>query len=216
MIAPPFLVFNLFLGLLWLYLFLRQKSTRVEMLLIGLVAVLFTPVFVTLAEQINGGSFTLLDLVFSFCFAGVAAVIFEVAFGKHYRIGHHARLPFRRPAEHWFAELLLTAVAWSWMTVAFLFVLGMTATQSIIASGLIIGSYILARRRDLFWNAIWSALLMMSVFFLLYAFTVVRTFSAINEPFLLSGPRQALIFFGVMGFVLGPLYEFVRHLKDKR
>ncbi len=215
MIAPTLAVFTAFLGVMWLYLFLRQTSTRREMVLLGVIAVFFTPVFVALSQQSLGGSLSIFDFFIAFLFAGIAAVIFENVFGKHYRIGHHAHLPFRRPAEHWFAELLLAIIAWSWLSLLLIFLLQTSPSQSIVAAGLVIGSYIIARRRDLFWNAIWSAFLMAGVFYLLYLLTFARTLGVGETvtPYLLSVPKDALLFSGVVGFVLGPLYEFVRNAK---
>lgn len=216
MIAPTLFVFTAFLGILWLYFFLREKATRHEMLLLGVVAAFFTPVFTTLAEQTLQGTLSILDFLIAFFFAGIAAVIFESIFGKHYRIRHHAHLPFRRPAEHWFAELLLSAIAWSWLSLALLFILKTTPLQSLIVSGLIIGSYIIARRRDLFWNALWSGFLMAGVFYLLYVLSFARNLKDLTSPYLLDIPGDAILFAGVVGFVLGPLYEFARNLRSKQ
>lgn len=210
------LIFDIILAIVWLYFFLRLKETRQEMLVIGLVALLFSPLFVFLGRQTTAGIVDLTDFAFSFFFAGIAAVVFESVFGKHYRIGHHARLPLKRPGEQWFLQLMLATILWAWLSILLLFVLKTDALQSIIAAGLVMASYLLASRKDLLWNAIWSALLMAVVFFLVYALSFFYALPTASQSFLITVPFDALIWAMTLGFVLGPMYEYARGLKLRR
>lgn len=212
-LSPDFLIVNVLLGIVWLYFFLRAKSTRMEMLTIGIVAVLFTPLFLFLGAQQTLGTIGFADIVFSFFVAGISAVIFQAVFGKHYRVRHPLRLFIKKPTNRWFLQLLLIATLWAWLSIFFLLLLKTDALQSVIASGLLIGSYVIASRKDLFWDAIWSAILMMIVFFLLYTIAFLRGLPGTEGPYLLAIPNIALLWAGMMGFVLGPLYEYVRGMK---
>ena len=205
-------IFVVFLGLLWLFLFARDQKTRREMVTIGIIAALFAPIFIFLGRGETGSAVSVLDIVFAFLFAGIAAVIFEAILGKHYRVGLVGKLPVKKSAERWFLRLFLIALAWTWIAIAFLFVLQTSSMQSLIAGGLIVGSYILATRKALFWDAVLSAAMMMAVFFFIYAITVVRSLPDISI-FLLNLPAEALIWSATLGFVLGPIYEYARDLR---
>ncbi len=185
------------------------------MFVIGVLAIVFTPIYLLLAHQQTSGDVALLDFLFSFLFAGVAAVAFHALFGKRYRVQHKTRLPFKKPAEHWFLQLFLIALTWAWLAIALLFLLHTNSVQSVVAAGLLVGSYMIASRKDLFWDALWSGALMASVFFFLYVATFIRDLHQLSAPFFLNIPSDTLLLSATLGFVLGPLYEYVRGFKLK-
>ena len=148
-------------------------------------------------------------LGFSFFLAGIAAVIFEAVFGQHYRIGHHARLSLKNSTERWFLRLMLMAIVWAWLSIILLLVMGTDALQSLGAAGLVIGSYMIASRHDLLWNALWSGLLMAIVFSLSTSSPLSPACPQLpNFPDLHPGRCRHLGHY--LGLVFGPMYEFVR------
>lgn len=222
-----FLFLNLLLTVVWVFLFLRDRSTRLEMVVIGATAAIFTPMFVFLnlpALPSDGLATTyavvrVADLLFSFLFAGIAAVLFEAVFGKRVRVRMQLFSKKKGAADVWFIQLFLTVTVWAWATVFFVFVLETTALQAMVAGALFIGSYMIAVRKDLFWDAIWSALLLATVFFLLYEITYAKETIEFAHTWWLASPSgrlightplEALLWAAAIGFVLGPLYEFVR------
>lgn len=207
--------FDIFLAIVWLFFFLRRRETRQEMVIIGIVALLFSPLFLFLGRQETAGTVAVSDLAFSFFFAGIAAVIFEAVFGRHYRIGHHARLSLKNSTERWFLRLLLIVAVWSWLAIILLLVVHTDALQSISAAGLTIVSYIIASRHDLLWNSLWSGFLMAVVFFLVYLMAFVGSLPTTAQFFLTSLPADAVTWAITMGLVLGPMYEFVRGFRLK-
>ncbi|MEK9131057.1 MAG: hypothetical protein AAB429_02995 [Patescibacteria group bacterium] len=202
--------FDVFLAIVWLFFFLRRRETRQEMVIIGIVALLFSPLFLFLGRQETAGTVAISDLAFSFFLAGIAAVIFEAVFGQHYRIGHHARLSLKNSTERWFLRLMLMAIVWAWLSIILLLVMGTDALQSLGAAGLVIGSYMIASRHDLLWNALWSGLLMAIVFFFVYLLAFIASLPTTTQFFLTSIPADAVTWAITLGLVFGPMYEFVR------
>lgn len=186
------------------------------MLIIGLVAVVFAPLFIVLGHEGSEELISLGDVVFSFCIAGLSAVVFESVFGKHYRVRHHARLTFLRRTDHWFARLLLTMLIWAWLAILLMLVVQTSALQSVIAAGLVITSYVIANRRDLFWNALWSGVLMAIVFFVVYLLSFFAAYQPQGQVFIESTPTDAWTWAITLGLVLGPMYEFTRDLKIRK
>ena len=202
--------FDVFLAIVWLFFFLRRRETRQEMVIIGIVALLFSPLFLFLGRQETAGTVAISDLAFSFFLAGIAAVIFEAVFGQHYRIGHHARLSLKNSTERWFLRLMLMAIVWAWLSIILLLVMGTDALQSLGVAGLVIGSYMIASRHDLLWNALWSGLLMAIVFFFVYLLAFIASLPTTTQFFLTSIPADAVTWAITLGLVFGPMYEFVR------
>ena len=196
-VTPNILMMTIFAVLFWLFFFLRQKSTRTEMLVIGGLTLVFSPLF---ARNVA-------EVIFSFAFAGIAAVIFQQVLGKRYR--QRLVFPFKRikPGQSWFLRLFLLALIWSWLAVFFVFVIGTQAWQGAVIAGLFLGSYIISIRRDLFFDALMSAGLMTIVLLALYGLASFRNPTGVP----LTG--QSILFAATVGFVLGPLYEFARNIK---
>lgn len=229
---PSHLLLVLLFTILWVFLFARRTETRREMLIIGLLGALFTPVIYFLnAEALQASETITIQLshfLFSFVFSGVAAVIFHEAFGRHYR--KRKSVFFKRHMEeaHWLLHLFLLMALWAWGGVLFVFLLETSTFQGLIVSALLIGVVVVATRHDLVWDAIWSGLLMMIVFFVLYEIAFFETGPIVSSEwwgvtdlqtrFLGSVPVEALLWAVVTGFVLGPLYEYVRgfHVSFKK
>lgn len=222
-----YLFFFLFFTIFWIFLFIRNRETRREMLIIGILAALFTPLFLSLPSGIfsalNERSVTLhiADFLFSFLFAGIAAVLFQSMFGKFYKTP--VKKPIKKDAQSWLIALLLFMTAWAWVSVLLSILLDLNSIQAIVVSAILVGMYIIMERHDLLWNAIWSAIFMSILFFIVYQISFFNTGlelssawwfnSSFSDRFIASVPVEALLWSASLGFVLGPLYEYVKELR---
>ncbi len=228
MIAIPSHIILLFLfTILWTFLYVRRRSVHREMLVIGFLSVIFTPVIYFLNAQAlhisTGLTITLSHFLFSFLFAGVASVIFHEFFGRKYRRRKPLFFKHHLQDAHWLLHLFLLIALWAWVGVLFVYLLQTSAFQGLIVSALLIGMLVISVRHDLIWDAIWSGVLMMIVFFLLYEIAFFQNgpvassewwgVMSLQERFIGSVPLEALIWAAVTAFVLGPLYEYVRGFK---
>ena len=223
---PSHIVLLILFTIFWVFLYARSRSTRREMLIIGLLGFILTPVIYFLNAQTLGFDDLTIDLshfLFSFLFAGVASVIFHELFGRKYR--RRKELFFKRHLQdaHWLLHLFILVGGWAWGGVLFVFLLQTSAFQGLIVSALLVGMIVIATRHDLVWDALWSGLLMMVVFLLLYEIAFFKRgpvvssewwgMTNLQERFISSVPLEAIIWAAVTGFVLGPLYEYARGLK---
>ncbi len=214
MLSPNMLVFTVLLGICWLYLFLRRKETRFEMIAIGVMTTLLTP--------LSLGTRGAFDFAFSFFFAGIAAVAFQQIFGKSYGVRRKRTAP-RKAASGWFLRLFLLTIAWTWSALLLTYLLEVSTWQAIVVSALFVTSYVIAHRRDLLNDALASGLLMAVIIFVLYEIAFYQDTGdvmngiwndlSLSDRFLLSTPLPIIIWSAAMGFALGPLYEFVRGWK---
>ena len=230
-LTATFISFEIILAVIWLFLFIRSRETRIEMITIGTLAVLFTPMFLFLNLQAfpsstgsSAAALTILDFLFSFTFSGIAAVIFQSIFKKHYsslKKGKKAKK--NAVSDKWFIHMFIVVTIWAWITLLLIFLLQLTPFQAVVVASLLVGSYMISARQDLLWNAIWSGLLMALVLFVLYEISFFRYAKTLqdsalsgtggSEQFISSVPVEALIWAASMGFVLGPLYEYVRNIR---
>lgn len=229
--TPNFFLMTIFAVIFWLFFFVRQTSTRTEMLALGVLSALLAPVFSLLSGtslatvSTSGIEIGVLDIIFSFCFGGIAAVIFQEVLGKRYRTRIPLPLKRIRLNQSWFLHLFLLFVLWAWLAVFFTLAVGVAAWQGVIVSGIFLGSYVIVLRHDLLIDAVLSGVLMTVVLFSLYELSFFREGADIATPWwgststgahlLMSVPLQALLWAATVGFVLGPLYEFARNLNLK-
>ena len=100
-----YLIGNIFFALFWIILFMYRRDLRKEMLTMSFVVAPMGPLseFFYLRdywqpELFNGWSIGIEDLIFGFTIGGIAAVIYEVFFGKKYMKRHlpaHPKWMFR-------------------------------------------------------------------------------------------------------------------------
>lgn len=224
---PPHIMLLILFTILWVFLFVRSQPTRREMVLIGILGVVFTPIIYLLnADALSATTTPTISIghfLFSFVFAGCASVIFHEVLGKRYRTRKSFFLKRHIEESHWLVSVFILTVAWAWLSVLFVFLLSTTAFQGLVISALFIGMLMVALRRDLLWDAILSGLLMSLVFFLLYELAFFQNgpiissewwgVTSLPERFVASVPLEALIWAAATGFILGPLYEYTRGLK---
>ena len=222
---PWYFSSSLALFLLWVGFFFFSKSTRREQILMSLFGLVLAPAAIPLATlDIRGTGATMSslgieDFLFLFSLFGIAAVIYQALLGKHIDKKKSKRLVVSS-AIHGIA--LLVIMLGVWITV----ILGLTAfyhvsiAQATLAGGLLIGLYVIADRKDLLANALISGLLIMLLVFLVEQIFVLRLYpeatpslfsvASFSTDSLAGTPLEALLWSAIMGFAVGPLYEYVR------
>ncbi len=229
MIFPPFLLVSLLLFIVWLFVFLLSLETRREQVLMSLVGLVASPaalLFASLDPRATAAytrTIGIEDLLFTFALFGIAAVIYQAAFGKHVHKlrGKVFRLP--QPAMHWGMHLALLLAVWIIVALVTEISLHIPAIQAAIVAGLLVGTYIIADRHDLVLNALLSGLFMAILLFTLEQLFFVRLFpeavSTMWNTSSLSGlafgsiPLEEIIWAAVVGFAVGPAYEYARKYK---
>lgn len=226
---PPFLLVSLLLFVVWLVLFLFSLSTRREQILMSLVGLVASPAALLLAvtdgrtDALYAHAVGVEDLLFTFALFGIAAVIYQAVFGKrvHKLRGEAFRLP--HPVMHWGVHLLLIFVSWIVVALVAEITLHIPSIQAAIAGGLLVATYIIADRHDLVLNALLSGLFMAILLFTLEQIFFIRLFpSAALDMWNVTGlsglalggiPLEELTWAAVIGFAVGPVYEYVRKYK---
>ena len=76
-----------------------------------------------------------------------------------------------------------------------------------------VGIYIVADRKDLLYNALFSGLIITIVVFVIEQLFFVRLYPGAAATLTTLGgvPMEQLVWAAVVGFAIGPLYEYVRH-----
>lgn len=221
---PGFALASLALLAAWSLLLLISESTRREQLIMSLVGLVVAPgaLLVTAADFRQGRAFPnpigWEDLIFTLSLFGISAVIYQVLVSNGLPGGR--RLKARNGAVNWIAHLFI--VAGVWLFVAFMahLVLGLNSLAASSASALLIGLYMVAERRDLLLNALVSGIFAAILVFLVEQIFFVRVFPEAADAFwqtenvsglMLSGvPAEEIVWAAMVGFSVGPLYEYLR------
>lgn len=223
---------DIFLLLIWLLTFLRRKDLQREMLIMSILSMFLLPMtFVAsrLAEenfwqqllQIN-----LLDLLFAFTLAGIAASVYHITFGKQYQ-----RLPklnkqrtiivHNSIAQTWIISLLLIVLIFVWSVLILTLLFKVPLFISLFLCASLIITFILCHRHDLISDALWSSLLTAATLIVGSIFasilgSVNLEIAPIHNHLALAGVPLDLIFWGLfIGLLFGPIYEFVRNYQLK-
>ena len=228
---PTFLFAALALFVVWLILIFAFPKTRFEQLLMSVVGLLLAPAVILVAandyrgQALTQGSFIgVEDLLFAFSLFGIAAVIYEVLIGKQLGKRVYKRNEKHEFAvAHWVSWLVIALGIWAFISLSCIYILSLTSIQSLIIGGALIGTYIVADRKNLLVNAIVSGLLTALLVFLSEQLFFVHLFPEAAAQFWqfdrLSGfviggiPFEEILWAAVVGFAIGPLYEYVRSLK---
>jgi len=226
-----FLLASIIFFLIWLAMFLFSNETRREQVIMSVVGLILAPgVLIIVAEdyrQLVSTTATAIgieDLIFAFSIFGIAAVIYQVLIGKHahkLRKGHY----HVEHAGHWMAHLTLAMGLWAFSSLLLIYVFDLSSIQALIVGGLLIGMYIIADRHDLLMNALLSGLFLAGLVFIVEQIFFVRLFPVdaagfwqldAAATFLIGGvPLQELMWAAVVGFTIGPLYEWLRQYELK-
>jgi len=195
------------------------------MSLVGLVvapgAILIAATDYRGTSALDASSFGIEDLIFSFALFGIAAVIYGVLLGKRAHALRGKRHRISSPTLHWGSKLTVISGIWLFTTLILLAELGVDPIQAFVISGVFIGIYIIADRKDLLYNALLSAVFIAVLVFLVEQIFFVRLYpdaifwsQEVTNGLLLAGiPIQEILWAAVVGFAVGPLYEYVRDLE---
>lgn len=216
------------LFILWLLVLLFSKQTRREQSLMSLFGLLLTmPVLYIASSDARAGllqtteTFGLVDFIFAASFFGLASVIYHVLTNHHVKPLRKRRIR-HESATHWIAQLLIMAAIWFGSALVTLTLFDLSAPNALALGALFIGIYIVADRKDLLCDALLSGLFMSLLitglgqlfFWRLYPeLSSVLIDPQAGSDFLnLFGLPLSQLFWGfVVGFTIGPLYEYLRH-----
>lgn len=226
----PFLYASLALFAIWAIVLFFSKSTRHEQLVMSVIGLVLTPgaiVVASLDYRATGslGGVGIEDFIFAFSLFGLASVLYQAVLGKHLKKLRGGPMFFTHPASHWLAHIVIALGIWAVLSLAFTVILSLTTVQSVIVSGLLIGTYVIADRKDLVFDALLSGLFICALVFTIEQLFFIRLFPDAASTFWqaqrLSGltlggiPLEELIWSGVVGFAIGPLYEYMREMRVK-
>lgn len=226
----PFFYASLALFVVWCVTLFLSKRTRHEQLTMSVVGLVLAPGALLVASVDyraagSAGAVGIEDLLFAFSLFGVAAVAYQAMFGKHVKALRGMRLRFDHPAAHWLAHMSIALGVWACVALALTAFLALTTVQAAIVGGLLVGTYVIADRKDLIFDALLSGLFITVLVFAVEQLFFVRlapdaanvywqaeNLSGIN---LAGVPIEELIWAGVVGFAIGPLYEYMREVRLK-
>jgi len=225
----PFLIASLALFLVWAVIFFLSSATRREQAIMSLVGLVLSPGALLLAsnDYRAGGeaanTFGIENLIFSFALFGIAAVAYQAVLGKRVADFRGERYRISHPGLHWAAHLALVLGIWVFITLVLNLIFALGTIQSLIVGGLMIGTFMIADRRDLLLDALLSGL-----FIGILVFTTEQIFFARLFPdaalmfwrvenlsgIVLGGiPIEEILWAAVVGFAVGPFYEYIRRYR---
>ncbi|MFC1787672.1 lycopene cyclase domain-containing protein [Patescibacteria group bacterium] len=165
------------------------------------------------------------DFLFAFAVFGIGAVIYQVLLGKHVHKARGQRHQLDHITLHWISHLIIIAGLWAFISLMAILVFSLSSIGALIIGGIMIGIYAIADRRDLLLNALVSGLIVAILVFIVEQLFFIRLYPGAAADFwqlsnlsgiLLGGiPVEEIIWAAVVGFAIGPLYEYVRNIKLK-
>ncbi len=230
---PSFLFTSLVFFLIWILLFVFSKETRKEQLIMSLVGLVVSPaVLLIAASDFRNILFDQMffigieDFIFAFSTFGVAAVVHHVLIGKHGHKIKGERYKNNNAVLHFISHLVLILALWAFIALLLISVFDIVSIQAFIVGGLMIGIYIIADRHDLLFNALVSGIVMAVLIFVLEQIFFIRLFPEAALGFwkveslshiLLGGiPLEEIIWAAVVGFTIGPMYEWLRNVRTTK
>ncbi len=165
---------------------------------------------------INGGVIGIEDFLFAFAIGGITAVIYEELFGKHYIKGHTKK--------HFYLMLLFSLLGLIWMLIGNLY-LNYNSIYVSTSGFIFLGVLILFFRKDLFFEAFWSGIIVGGLMFLFYMIFILIFPEVIQKWWfldnisgllILGAPLEELMWGFGWGFFAGPAYEFVAGIKMRK
>ncbi len=229
---PLFLISSIVLFFIWLAFFLFSNQTRREQIIMSIVGLILAPgVLIVVSNDYRNAYFDqaagvgLEDFIFSFALFGIAAVIYQIFIGKHTHKLRGDRWTHPHPVVHWITHLLLVLGLWTFISLLLMYVFELASIRSLIVGGLMVGIYIIADRKDLIFDALLSGLFTMMLVFLTEQIFFIRLFPVAAKAFwrmdqitlfTIGGvPLEELLWAAVIGFTVGPMYEWLRRYQLK-
>ncbi len=209
------LLLSIILLLIWTIVFCVSSKTRLEQVAMSLVGVVIAPGAILMTVGQNAidkvkTAISLEDFIFSFALFGLAAVIYQVLMGRHIKQISAMHGKKIQMDAHWIYHLVLLVGIWIILALSFYVLLELNGIRSAIVGGLLIGVYVIAQRHDLLLNALLSGLMTAGLIFLLEQAFYLRVFAM---PIPHTIPLEELLWAATIGFAIGPLYEYLRHLR---
>ncbi len=223
----PFLLPSLILFIVWLVFLFVSKETRKEQTIMSIVGLVLTPALLMIAGTSyhvivadQPLTFGIEDLLFGFSLFGIASIIYHVFLGKHIHKFKGDRLRLKNPAAHWIAHLILLFGSWVCLSLGAIVVFSVAPIQALLFGGVMIGMYIIASRNDLLVDALLSGLMTALLVFIVEQLFFIRLFPDIAtnywewgvlSKFILGGiPLEEILWAAVVGFTIGPMYEWLK------
>lgn len=200
------------LGLIWIFIFAVFKTLRTEIIFSSLFGSLLIPGLSLATSPI----FPLKEIIFIFFLSGLSATIFHAIIGISYD-----NYKINRNNDTWFLSFLGFIIAFSWLTVGSIAILELSATTSMLISGLLISLYIWIKKKNLLLDSLISGALMSTLVF--FSSFISYTISGQNSTFtfvetsrsILGIPEELIVLSLILGLFIGPLYEFTRKIPLK-
>jgi hypothetical protein len=232
MSSPAFLYLSLTLFIIWCVLFFFSKSTRREQMFMSLIGLVLSPAVMLIALSdlrrtlpFSGEPIRIEDFLFAFSFAGIAAVIYQVIVGKHLVKLRRPRIILKPRAVHWFSQLTILFAIWASISLLATLLFAAQSVHAFLIGGLLVGTYMIADRQDLLLNALVSGAFMTLLLLILEHLYFVRLFPTdasdlwhlgnLSGAFVGAIPIEELLWIAIVGFAIGPMYEYVRRYRLK-
>lgn len=226
----PFLYASLALFAVWAVVLFLSKRTRHEQIVMSVIGLVLAPGAMAVASidyrnAAATGTVGIEDLLFAFCMFGIASVIYQFALGKHTKKLRGARILLSHPATHWLAHLVIALGVWAVVALSLTVVLGLSSIQAAIVGGLLVGTYVIADRKDLLFDALLSGIFVAVLVFAAEQLFFVRLYPEAAAQYWQNGnlsglvlagvPLEEILWAAVVGFAIGPLYEYMRDMRVK-
>lgn len=228
MYSPAFLILSIALFACWLLFFIFSRRTRKEQVIMSAISLILAPaiIFIALSDYRAEQAMImepigLENILFIFSVTGIAAVIYHALLDRHM-----AKIPKKKQREavmpilHWIAHLLVLIGVWAVISMTLMLLFPITSVYGFLVAGLLVGIYILAERHDLLLNALLSGLFLAALIFALEQVVLIQLFPDVAKTFwqtqnlagvfILGIPVEEILWAAVVGFTIGPAYEFVR------
>ncbi len=223
MLNSAYLLNGFFLMCPWLIFFFMRKDLRKEMLFMSVVSMpfgilqyLFRQDYFHPLYIYNFSFFGIEDLLWMFAMGGITGVIYEEFFGK--------KLSNRHTRKHPYLMIVFTVVGLFALFIGnIIFKINSMYMTLIIFS--VIGVITLLIRRDLLKHAFYSGICV-GLITLIFDFLHVLIFpdffqkmwfiNNVSGVLVLGIPIEELLFAFMLGFVVGPMYEFVFGFRLKK
>lgn len=221
----PFLYASLALFAVWAVVLFLSKRTRHEQIVMSVIGLVLAPGAMAVASidfraAAATGTVGIEDLLFAFSVFGIASVIYQVALGKHTKKLRGARILLANPAAHWLAHLVIALGIWALLALSLTVVLVLSTVQAVIVGGLMVGTYVIADRKDLLFDALLSGIFVAVLVFAAEQLFFVRLYPEAAAQYWQNGnlsglvlggiPLEEILWAAVVGFAIGPLYEYMR------
>src|SRR3989339_897182 len=224
-----FLYASLALFVVWAIVLFLSKNTRHEQVVMSVIGLVLAPGAMAIAaldyHNVTVATIGIEDFLFSFCVFGIASVIYQFALGKHTKKLRGRRILLSHPATHWLPPIIIALGIWAVLGVARAVALGLSSVQAAIVGGLLVGTYVIADRKDLMFDALLSGVFVAVLVFASEQLFFVRLFPEAASQYWQAGnlsglvlagiPLEELLWAGVVGFAIGPLYEYMRDVRLK-